>query len=77
MKVVLPMGYFTAGPGSEIWISGTARLVKAFRQISPPVANLMIYRVCKAAITLVVVLRAAIILPAFSLASIQVHSFNP
>ena len=55
-------------PGSEIWIKGTAKLTKALLHCYDPTTNFIIYRVCKAATTDVVVLNAAIIFPAFSLA---------
>lgn len=71
---VFPIFSFTAGPGSLIWIKGTAKFTKAFRQTSDPITNFIIYSVWMAATTLVVVLKAAIILPAFSLASIHWHS---
>lgn len=68
-----PIFYLTAGPGYEIWINGTARFTNAFLHISQPVTILMISKVWIADTTLVVVLNAAIILPAFSLASIHLH----
>lgn len=70
---VFPIFSFTAGPGSEICTNGTAKLTKAFLQISQPQTILIIYKVWIAATTLVVVLNAAIILPALSLASIHLH----
>ena len=67
---VFPIFYFTAGPGSLICTKGTARLTKAFLQTCEPETSFIIYKVWMAATTLVVVLNAAMILPAFSLASI-------
>ncbi len=71
---VFPIFYFTAGPGSVIWTKGTAKFTKAFLQIVDPATILIIYKVWMAATTLVVVLNAAMILPAFNLASIHLHS---
>lgn len=64
----LPILCFKAGPGSDIWMRGTARLMNPLRQLGQSTANLMISMVCRAATTLVVVLKAAMILPALSLA---------
>lgn len=71
---VFPIFYFVAGPGSLIWINGTAKLTNAFLHTYDPVTIFKIYKVWIAATTLVVVLNAAIILPALSLASIHLHS---
>jgi hypothetical protein len=62
-----------AGPGYDICIKGTAKLMNAFLYTEDPETNLMISMVCRAATADVVVLNAAIIFPAFNLASIHVH----
>ena len=77
VNVVLPTSYLGGGPGSVICTIGTARLANPFLQIVQPEASFIIYRVCRAATALVVVLRAAKILPAFNFASIQVHYESP
>lgn len=51
--------------------------MNALRYCFEPATIFIIYIVCKAATTDVVVLSAAMILPAFNLASIHVHSLIP
>ena len=70
---VFPIFSLAAGPGYVICIIGTAKFTKAFLQTYEPITILIIYIVWIAATTLVVVLKAAIILPALSLASIHLH----
>lgn len=77
LNSVLPILCLGTSPGSDIWINGMAKFMNPFRYCLEPITSFTIYIVCNAATTDVVVLKAAIIFPAFSFASIQVHSFNP
>ena len=70
---VFPILCLGAYPGSDIWTRGRAKFTKAFLHSFDPTTYFIISIVCRAATTEVVVLRAAMILPALSLASIQVH----